>query len=398
MDPSAPKQELNVEMNSAQAAREAAQEGGRMWFLTIRHVHAGICRKNKTVKLPKVKLNKSYGHFPRVPTCVKESCSSQMLWVHGGILWPILKCRQSHLLRLHVRVLWVIGQGWLLSAHPLQDTQDLPIHSIQDVLQGAQHLLDPDILLAEVITGREVSQVRPEGAISTSPFRQDTPTAETLHFIRGTHIEESSLRQGLGRHRGILGPLTERPQPPGPAPHAGIEELPASTPGLRWCCIPHGCPLQEKSSEPRAVSCIPSSRQLSPHVIIPAPLAHSGKLLLTTKPSSFGKGSPVTDLVFLYFAGELLLSPHWCLMGIVQHFPRPSANLQERWNREGREKAVLPPRLKQGNLWESDLQDKPPAFCSAFELSFKRLCFSVSKPSMSKNRTATPLSQSSIYS
>lgn len=137
--------------------------------------------------------------------------------------------------------------------------------------------------------------------------------------------------------------------------------------------------------------------------MIPHPHAHSRKLLLPTKPSLFRNCSSVTDLVFLYFAVELLLSPRWYLTGRAQRFPSSSANLQERWNGEGRAKPVLLPKLNQASLWHLICKINPQPFCSAFKPALKRLCFFIpqTRHAITKQRKATPkkiMSQSPIYS
>lgn len=279
--------------------------------------------------------------------------------MHVGILWPVLKCGQSHLLCHHLGVLWLIGQGCVLTDYPLQDTQELPIHGVKDLLQG-QHLLFPDILSTEVFTGREEIQVLYYGAITRSPVLQDTTTAETLHFIPGADIEKSSLHQVAGRHRGAAGPLMESPHPPGHAPHAGIKEVAASTPGLGqlcWCCFPHGRALQERMGEPRAVSCIPGSTH--PALLFPVPVHIPESSCSQQSPACLGIAAQSRIGCFC----ALLLHFCWGLTGRAQRFPRLAANLQGRWNGEGRAKPALPPRLNQANLWHLICKINPQPFC-----------------------------------
>lgn len=269
--------------------------------------------------------------FLGVPTCVKISCSSQLLGTHLTTLRPVLKCWQPHLLCPHFWVCWRIGQGYLLNVHPLQEAEELPIHTVKYSLER-KLLLVLRSLMVNKFTEREELQVLHHRAITSFPILQDTTTTEALYVVSWTHKIKPSLGQIQGRHRWAVWPLGKGPQSSCFVPHAGIEELEVSSPerSLCWYCVRHALVLKENEIIQSSQLASQGQTALTLHYLSYIPPAHphaySGNLVLSTTLSLFQNCSLIADPVFVYFAESLLA----CLKGGDLHFLIPSASLPER--------------------------------------------------------------------
>lgn len=232
--------------------------------------------------------------------------------MHLTTLRPVLKRWQPHLLCHHFSVCWRIGHGYLLSIHPLQEAEELPIHTVKYSLERKLVLHS---LMVNKFTEREELQVLYHRAITSFPILQDTTTTKALYMVSWTHKIKPSLSQIQGKHRWAAWPLGKSHQSSCFVPHAGIEELEASSPerSLCWYCVRHALVLKEKEIIQSSQLDSQGQTELTLYYlsyIPPAPPhAYSGKLVLSTTLTLFQNCSLIADPVFVYFAAGVLLSP-----------------------------------------------------------------------------------------